>query len=255
MASWAALVRWSKSPNTSTAPISSETAFRSRNRLHILTPSICLLHAGIKITIAADTQAPFINPAIGSRKQIRRMKREIHALASRFDVLIGSMLRAMVMIIAGMAACWQFPASAQTPTATAPDARSPAVQSSVKTHKLTPTDFSKIRGANYRGANAADTTDYWRHYDPQETERDLGYADKLKLNQLRVFVNQVGWSDNQSKFRKNLIDLAQACERHHIGLMVVIGNSESMIVDDAAHPINFDAAREFVADLVKDHRQ
>ena len=33
--------------------------------------------------------------------------------------------------------------------------------------------------------------------------------------------------------------------------MVVIGNSESMIVDDAAHPIDFDAAREFVADLVK----
>ena len=66
-----------------------------------------------------------------------------------------------------------------------------------------------------------------------------------------MFVNQVGWSDNQSKFRKNLIDLAQACERHHIGLMVVIGNSESMIVDDTAHPINFDAAREFVADLVK----
>ena len=161
------------------------------------------------------------------------------------------MLCAMVMLLVGLAACWQFPAPAQTPSATAPDARSPTVQSSVKTHKLTPSDYSKIRGANYRGANAADTTDYWRHYDPKETERDLRYSDKLKLNQLRVFVNQAGWSDDQPKFRKNLIDLAQACERHHIGLMVVIGNSESMIVEDAAHPIDFDAAREFVADLVK----
>ena len=44
--------------------------------------------------------------------------------------------------------------------------------------KLTPADLSTIRGANYRGAAAANTTDYWLHYNPAETERDLTYADR-----------------------------------------------------------------------------
>ena len=61
------------------------------------------------------------------------------------------------------------------------------------TGKLTPTDLSTIRGANYRGAGAANTTDYWLHYNAAETERDLTYADRLKLNQLRVFVNYASW--------------------------------------------------------------
>jgi len=64
--------------------------------------------------------------------------------------------------------------------ASAPPA-SPAA-SPPNTAKLTPTDLSTIRGANYRGAGAADTTDYWRNYKAAETERDLTYADRLKLN-------------------------------------------------------------------------
>src|SRR3954470_9092106 len=86
------------------------------------------------------------------------------------------------------------------------------------TAKLTPADLSTIRGANYRGAGAADTTDYWRHYNPDETQRDLTYADRLKLNQLRGFVNDASWRADKAAFRRNLIDLARAGRRHNIGL-------------------------------------
>ena len=64
--------------------------------------------------------------------------------------------------------------------------------------KLTPTDLSTIRGANYRGAGATNTTDYWLHYSAAETERDLTYADRLKLNQLRVFVNYASWQADKA---------------------------------------------------------
>jgi hypothetical protein len=63
----------------------------------------------------------------------------------------------------------------------------------INTVKVTPTDLSTIRGANYRAAGAANTTDYWLHYNAAETERDLAYADRLKVNQLRVFVNYASW--------------------------------------------------------------
>src|SRR5512136_582627 len=85
-------------------------------------------------------------------------------------------------------------------------ASNPTPETPPNTAKLTPTDLSTIRGANYRGAGAADTTDYWAHYSSAETQRDLSYADKLKLNQLRVFVNEASWLADKAAFRKNLVD-------------------------------------------------
>ncbi len=117
-----------------------------------------------------------------------------------------------------------------------------------KTTKLTPTDLSTIRGSNYRGAGATNTTDYWLHYNATETERDLMYADRLKLNQLRVFVNYASWEADKTAFRRNLVDLARACNRHRIGLMITVGDSATFINDDGT--INRDHIREFVAALV-----
>jgi hypothetical protein len=114
--------------------------------------------------------------------------------------------------------------------------------------KLTPTDLSTIRGANYRGAGATNTTDYWLHYAASETERDLTYADRLKLNQLRVFVNYASWHADKRAFRRNLVDLARACNRHHIGLMITIGDTQTFINDDGT--IDRDHIREFASALV-----
>ncbi|HUZ07684.1 MAG TPA: hypothetical protein VMV89_09375 [Candidatus Paceibacterota bacterium] len=124
----------------------------------------------------------------------------------------------------------------------------PAPGVSINAAKLTPADLSTIRGANYRAAGAANTTDYWLHYNPAETERDLTYADRLKLNQLRVFVNYASWQTNQAAFRKKLIDLARACNRHHIGLMITVGDTQSFIGKDGA--INRRQIRKFVLALV-----
>jgi hypothetical protein len=126
--------------------------------------------------------------------------------------------------------------------------RALAQDASSQTAKLTPADLSTIRGANYRGAGAADATDYWLHYSVSETERDLTYADRLKLNQLRVFVNYASWQSDKAAFRQNLLDLARACNRHHIGLMITVGESQTFIDADGA--INTNRVRDFVADLV-----
>ncbi len=118
-----------------------------------------------------------------------------------------------------------------------------------KAVKLIPKDFAKIRGANYRAAGAADTTDFWRNYSAAETERDLSYADRLKLNQLRVFVNYASWAANKPAFRSNLVDLARACYRHRIGLMITVGESQTFI--GANGEINEKQIHEFVTALAK----
>ena len=54
-------------------------------------------------------------------------------------------------------------------------------------------------------------------------------------------------------FRRNLIDLARACNRHHIGLMITVGDTASFIDEDGT--INRDHIRELVSALVTRDRQ
>jgi hypothetical protein len=110
-----------------------------------------------------------------------------------------------------------------------------------------PKDLSKVRGANYRAAGAKDTTDYWLHYNPAETERDLDYARRLDLNQIRVFTSYQAWVADKPAFRKNLVHLLRAAHQRGLGVMPVVGNTEQMIMDDSARPL----AREWAADLVR----
>jgi hypothetical protein len=108
-------------------------------------------------------------------------------------------------------------------------------------------DLAKIRGANYRAAGAKDTTDHWLHYKPAETERDLDYARRLNLNQIRVFVSYEAWTADKPAFRENLVHLLRAAHQRGLGVMPVVGNTERMIMEDSARPL----AREWAADLVR----
>jgi hypothetical protein len=110
-----------------------------------------------------------------------------------------------------------------------------------------PKDLSGVRGSNYRAIFAKDTLDYWLNYNPAETERDLDYAKRLNLNQVRVFIAYDAWLKDKPLFRKNLQQLARACRERGIGLMPVVwGYTEEMIFQDSARP----QAREFAVDLV-----
>ena len=73
-----------------------------------------------------------------------------------------------------------------------------------------PKDLSTVRGANYRAAFAKDTQDHWLHYNPADTERDMNYALRLNLNNLRVFISYEAWLADKPAFRRNLTHLLRA---------------------------------------------
>jgi hypothetical protein len=50
-----------------------------------------------------------------------------------------------------------------------------------------PKDLSGVRGFNYQSAPTTGHTEHWLQYSAAETERDLDFAKRLQLNQLRVF--------------------------------------------------------------------
>ena len=98
-------------------------------------------------------------------------------------------------------------------------------------------DYSAIRGANYCAAGGHHL-EHWLHYDPKETERDLDYAKKININQVRVFLSYSACLTNKEAFRKNLIHLARACQVRGIGLMPVVTYKSEMINESAPYPLS-----------------
>ncbi|MGE5487406.1 MAG: hypothetical protein ACM3ZB_06265, partial [bacterium] len=67
-----------------------------------------------------------------------------------------------------------------------------------------PKDLSWVRGFNYQSAPTTGHTEHWLQYSEAETERDLDFAKRLQLNQVRVFVPYAAWEKDKEAFRKNL---------------------------------------------------
>ena len=94
------------------------------------------------------------------------------------------------------------------------------------------TDFSTIRGVDYEAwAN-------WAKYDPQVTERDLGYAKKINANQIRVFIPYRAYEQDHAAFLTNLVHLARACRARGIGLMPVVNYTKTLFNEPAPHALS-----------------
>ena len=106
-------------------------------------------------------------------------------------------------------------------------------------------DYSAIRGANYTAA-AGHHLEHWLHYDPKVTDRDLDYAKKIGINQVRVFLSYPAYLTNREVFLTNLVLLTRACQAHGIGLMPVVTYSREMISEAAPHPLSRVWARDLL---------
>jgi len=106
--------------------------------------------------------------------------------------------------------------------------------SSVPDTNILAQDYSAIRGANYTAA-AGHHLEHWLHYDPKLTDRDLDYAKKININQVRVFLSYWAYLTNREVFLTNLVLLTRACQAHGIGLMPVVTYKPEMINESAPY--------------------
>lgn len=115
------------------------------------------------------------------------------------------------------------------------------------TNVLTP-DYSAIRGANYCTAGGHHL-EHWLNYDPKENERDLDYAKKININQVRVFLSYSAYRTNKEAFRQNLTHLARACQARGIGLMPVVSYKAEMFNEAAPYPLSRAWATELISTI------
>lgn len=82
-------------------------------------------------------------------------------------------------------------------------------------------------GANYVPKNAINQLEMWQAdtFDPAQIDRELGWAESIGMNTMRVFLHDLLWQQDAEGFRKRIDQFLAIAERHHIRPMFVLFDS------------------------------
>ncbi len=82
-------------------------------------------------------------------------------------------------------------------------------------------------GANYIPANAINELEMWQAdtFDPQRIDLELGWAESIGMNTMRVFLHDLAYQQDPTGFKKRLDQFLTICEKHKIKPMLVLFDS------------------------------
>src|SRR3954452_15727606 len=82
-------------------------------------------------------------------------------------------------------------------------------------------------GANFIPADAINQLEMWQaeSFDPQEIDKELGWAEGLGMNTMRVFLHDQLWQQDAPGFRKRIDTFLTIAAKHHIKPMFVLFDS------------------------------
>jgi len=82
-------------------------------------------------------------------------------------------------------------------------------------------------GSNYVPASAINQLEMWQEetFDPAEIDKELGWAEALGMNTMRVFLHDLLWQQDSIAFQKRIDQFLAIAARHHIRPMFVLFDS------------------------------
>jgi hypothetical protein len=82
-------------------------------------------------------------------------------------------------------------------------------------------------GSNYIPANAINELEMWQAdmFDPKRIDLELGWAEAIGLNTMRVFLHDLPWQQDSAGFKKRIDTFLQISARHHIKPLLVLFDS------------------------------
>jgi hypothetical protein len=86
-------------------------------------------------------------------------------------------------------------------------------------------DFSWIRGTNYVPSYAATDVVLWLDYDHDTIDRELGYAESIGLNAVRIFLQSLVYQHDPDAFLQRFEDFVATADAHGLKVMPVLFDS------------------------------
>jgi Cellulase (glycosyl hydrolase family 5) len=82
-------------------------------------------------------------------------------------------------------------------------------------------------GSNYIPKSAINQLEMWQEatFDPTEIDKELGWAEAMGMNTMRVFLHDLLWRQDAPGFQKRLDQFLTIAARHHIRPLLVIFDS------------------------------
>jgi hypothetical protein len=79
-------------------------------------------------------------------------------------------------------------------------------------------------GCNFLPSTAVNDVEMWRQqtFDPKTIDRELGWAQELGFNTVRVFLNFVVWREDAAGLKKRFAQFLKIAERHGIAVMPIL---------------------------------
>ena len=81
-----------------------------------------------------------------------------------------------------------------------------------------------VVGSNFAPSTAVNQLEMWQPatFDPRTIDRELGYAESLGFNTMRVFLHHMLWQQDSTGFLKRVDEFLAIADRHHIRPMLVL---------------------------------
>ncbi len=82
-------------------------------------------------------------------------------------------------------------------------------------------------GCNYIPASAINQLEMWQAdtFDPKAIDRELGYAESLGFNSVRVFLHHMLWEQDEKGFLQRMERFLEIAAKHKVGTMFVLFDS------------------------------
>jgi len=82
-------------------------------------------------------------------------------------------------------------------------------------------------GGNYITSNAINQLEMWQAdtFDPKQIDTELGWAQSIGMNTMRVFLHDLLWQQDAEGFRKRVNVFLQIADKHHIRPLFVLFDS------------------------------
>jgi hypothetical protein len=81
-----------------------------------------------------------------------------------------------------------------------------------------------LAGCNYLPSTVVNDIEMWQKgtFDPATIDRELGWAEKLGFNTVRVFLNYVVWKADPSGLKDRFTQFLKLVDRHHLSVMPIL---------------------------------
>jgi hypothetical protein len=82
-------------------------------------------------------------------------------------------------------------------------------------------------GSDYLPSDAINQLEMWQPatFDPQRIDLELGWAENIGMNTMRVFLHDLVWQQDPARFRERINTFLDLCAKHHIRPVFVLFDS------------------------------